>query len=366
MALFDRKKKGYETARQELAQDPSPPKYVALIEKYVAAAQTQHALDLAKEGRERFPNSERIQQALQNIMRLLREKDVRSLQKQLEVEPSQAGFERLASIYLTDFGNKTKALEIASTGVAQFPGSDTLHLIVGQLHFDRFRADRLGEAFADARKALEAARQANPQNFKARLLLGRLLAEVGQRPAALEILEPLAAEMGDDLVQRLRAAVQGRGGQEVPDLDSALSSIEGEGRWPDGRDEYAAIFEEHGRAKVEEGAVRQFLDALMRVEGFRCATVVGSDGSIVGARGASIEDGEKFAAAVGRISRGVGDYAARMEIGSFVSGELKIDGDRQVTLASCRGYSFGFLSQGSKRGEIADAVERFVAMADEA
>lgn len=366
MALFERKRKELEAAVRELEGSPSPQGFAAVIEKYVAAGAPDRAQDLARRAKEKYPNSERIQQALMNVVRLQRQEEIRRLQKAVAESPMQPTFERLASIYLVDLGNKTKAQEVAVAGLEKFPQSDGLHLAIGQIRLERFLADRQANDFQEARGALQKAREINGRNFKAGLLLGRLMAEAGQYQAASKILEPLAAESGDQHTEALLAIVRKHAGAADADVDATLRDIEFENRWPPGHEEVHRVFEEAATLpRLDAGVVRAFLDGLARLDGFRAATVVAPDGKIVGARGKSITEGEQFAATVHRIVREVDDATARMDIGSFVTGEVKAGADT-LYLAECRTTGFGLLmGQGARRAESADAVERFIAMADE-
>jgi tetratricopeptide (TPR) repeat protein len=362
MAIFGRK--GREAVEDELERHPTPQGYVAAIERCVAQGALDRARALARRARERFPNSERVRLAHQNLVRLERQTEIRALQQRLAAGGAQSDFERLASVYLNDLDSKARAMELAVRGMEQHPRSDALALIVGQIRLERFAADGRAADFDAARSALEQAVAINAQNLKARLLLGRLWAEVGFHRKAQEVLEPLVAESGDPYAERLLAVARRHANDPELALEEVLRRAEYEGAWPATRAEVRAIFDPRAAAQVDAGAVRQFLDGVARISGVVCAAVVAPDGRVLGARGPSVDAAEGFAAAAGALARRVDDATARMDIGGFMAGELNA-GDEVVHMARCREYTFAIRGNaGLSRRDAADALERFFTMVE--
>src|SRR5258708_26054671 len=151
MGLFDgTKRRHLNDLEREVLANPTPQNMVSLIERYMAAADEAKALEMARKAVEKFPNSEKVQTTYQNVRRLQLQAEITEITKALRRTPGKSLYERLASIYHSELGNRTKAFETALEGLAKFPQSDGLHLISGLIRMDRFHSDFLANDFTDA------------------------------------------------------------------------------------------------------------------------------------------------------------------------------------------------------------------------
>src|SRR5262249_35090376 len=132
MGLFDgTKRRHLNDLEREVLANPTPQNMVSLIERYMAAGDEAKALEMARKAIEKFPNSEKAQTTYQNVRRLQLQAEITDISKALRRSPGKSLYERLASIYHSELGNRTKAFETALEGLAKFPQSDGLHLISG-------------------------------------------------------------------------------------------------------------------------------------------------------------------------------------------------------------------------------------------
>ena len=130
MGLFDgTKRRQLNDLEREVLANPTPQNMVSLIERYMAAGDEAKALEMARKAVEKFPNSEKVQTTYQNVRRLQLQGEITEISKALRRSPGKSLYERLASIYHSELGNRTKAFETALEGLAKFPQSDGLHLI---------------------------------------------------------------------------------------------------------------------------------------------------------------------------------------------------------------------------------------------
>src|SRR5882757_4220064 len=158
MGLFDgTKRRHLNDLEREVLANPTPQNMVSLIERYMAAADEAKALEMARKAVEKFPNSEKVQTTYQNVRRLQLQAEITEISKALRRSPGKSLYERLASIYHSELGNRTKAFET----LAKFPQSDGLHLISGLIRMDRFHTDYLANDFTEAIHHFEKAASIN-------------------------------------------------------------------------------------------------------------------------------------------------------------------------------------------------------------
>ena len=228
MGLFDgTKRRHLNDLEREVLANPTPQNMVSLIERYMAAGDEAKALEMARKSVEKFPNSEKVQTTFQNVRRIQLQAEITEISKALRRSPGKSLYERLASIYHIELGNRTKAFETALEGLAKFPQSDGLHLISGLIRMDRFHTDFLGNDFTEAIHHFEKAASINSNNYKSLVNCARLFAEAGAFYKAKPILEQvLRANPGDTNAESLFQFINENLDKAAPNLDDAVAEIE--------------------------------------------------------------------------------------------------------------------------------------------
>src|SRR4029079_3003579 len=228
MGLFDgTKRRHLNDLEREVLANPTPQNMVSLIERYMAAGDEAKALEMARKSVEKFPNSEKVQTTYQNVRRIQLQAEITEISKALRKSPGKSLYERLASIYHSELGNRTKAFETALEGLAKFPQSDGLHLISGQIRMDRFHTDFLANDLTEASHHFEKAASINSNNYKSLVNLARLFAEAGAFYKAKPILEQvLRANPGDTNAEALHRFIAENLDKACPDRDDAVAGIE--------------------------------------------------------------------------------------------------------------------------------------------
>lgn len=365
MGLFDStKRRQLNDLEREVLGNPTPQNMVSLVERYMASADEGHALEMARKAVERFPNSEKVQNTYQNVRRLQLQSEITEINKALRRSPSKAHYERLAAIYHTELGNRTKAFETALEGLTKYPNSDGLHLISGQIRMDRFHSDFLANDFTEAVAHLEKAAALNPNNYKSQLCLARLYAEAGVFGKARPVLEQvLKANPGDTNSEALLRHVEENTAHSQSSVEDALSDIETRRALSEVGQAARHIFEPapgSSAAKVDPMKLEAFLVGFEGMNGYKCSAVLSRDGQVVASHTRGIVPKERFTQFLQDIYQCSEDASRKMDIGTFVSGELDTSVGR-VGMAEWKGFIVGILAdQPAKREDLNTAVEKFV------
>jgi tetratricopeptide (TPR) repeat protein len=364
MGLFDSKRRQLDELEREVLANPTPQNLVALVERYMAAGDEGKAVEMARKAVEKFPDSEKCQSTFQNVRRLQLQSEITEINKSLRKSPSRSHYERLADIYHRELGNRTKAFETALEGLAKFPSSDGLHMISGQIRMERFHQDYLSNDFVEAARHFEKAASINPHNYKALVSLGRLYAEAAAYYKAKPVLEQvLRASPGDETAETLLRLVSGNLANAAPSLDDALAEIESRRALSEAGLEACKIFEPTLRSnapRVNPAQLDGFLVGFESMNGYKCSAVLSRDGACVAAHTRGMVPREKFTTFLQDIYQCSEDASRKMDIGSFVSGELDTSVGR-VAMAEWKGFIVGILAdQPAKKEDLAAAVEKFV------
>ena len=368
MGLFDSsRRRQLDDLEREVLANPTPQNMVSLIERYMAAGQEDKALEMARKACEKFPNSEKVQVTFQNVRRLQLQSEITEINKSLRKGPSRAHYERLADIYHRELQNRTKAFEVALEGLAKFPVSDGLHMISGQIRMDRFHQDFVANDFVEAVRHFEKAASINPKNYKAMVSLARLYAEAGAYYKAKPVLEQvLKANPGDGTAEGVLALVAANLANAAPNLDDALAEIEGRRALSATGLEVSSIFDPtgargHAGPSVSPMKIDAFLVGYEGMNGYKCSVVLGRDGGFVAGHTRGHVPKERFAQVLQDVYLCSEDGGRKMDIGTFVSGELDTPVGR-VEMSEWKGYVFGILTEPTvKKEEVQKAVDKFVA-----
>lgn len=364
MGFFDTKRRQLEGLEREVLANPTPHNMVSLVERYMAAGNEAKALEVARKAVEKFPDSEKCQTTYQNVRRLQLQSEIQELNRILRKSPSKSHYERLADIYHRELSNRTKAFEVALEGLAKFPTSDGLHMISGQIRMERFHQDFLANDFVEAVRHFEKAASINPANYRAQVSLGRLFAEAGMYYKAKPILEQvLRTNPGDETAEKLLAFVSENLAKAAADLDDALAEIESRRALSPEGQEVARLFEPLPRANapvVSPMKIEGFLVGFESMNGYKCAAVLTRDGAVVASHTRGMVSKERFARFLQDVYLCSEDASRKMDIGTFVSGELDTTIGR-VGIAEWKQYIVGILAdQPAKKEDLDAAIEKFV------
>lgn len=363
MGLFDTKKRLDDLERQ-VQTSPTPVNMVSLIEKYMAAGDEAKALEWARRAVERFPDSEKCAATFENIQKMRLQREIVELNQALRKNPSKTHYEKLASIYLYDLGNRNKAYELALEGVTKFPQSDGLLLICGLVRMDRFHADFLANDFTEAVRHFEKAMELNPNNFKSLMSLGRLYAEIGANDKAKDYLEQAIKVGQSDANMDKLVKLVGLKSTETVDVDDALGQIEQRrGLSPEGL-EVRKIFDPAPRGatilQISPVKVEGHLAKYNMMPGYRASVVVTREGQVMASHSAGQIERDRFSALVQAILRCCEEGSKRMDIGSFVNAEIETSVGR-VSIAEWKNLIIGILADvPAKKGDVDAAIEKFI------
>src|SRR5258706_11299839 len=283
MGLFDgTKRRQLNDLEREVLANPTPQNMVSLVERYMAAGDEAKALEMARKAVEKFPNSEKVQTTFQNVRRLQLQAEITEISKALRRSPGKSLYERLASIYHSELGNRTKAFETALEGLAKFPQSDGLHLISGLIRMDRFHTDFLANDFTEAVHHFEKAASINSNNYKSLVNLARLFSEAGAFYKAKPILEQvLRANPGDTNAEALHRFIGENLSKAVPSLDDAVAEIETRRELSPEGSHVRQIFDPSTASsapQVDNAKLESFLVGFEGMNGYKCSAILTRDG----------------------------------------------------------------------------------------
>jgi tetratricopeptide (TPR) repeat protein/predicted regulator of Ras-like GTPase activity (Roadblock/LC7/MglB family) len=365
MGLFDSKRRQLDDLEREVLANPTPQNMVSLVERYMAAGNEEKALEVARKAVEKFPDSEKCQTTYANVRRLQLQAEITELNRVIRKSPSRSHYERLADIYHRELGNRTKAFETALEGLAKFPSSDGLHMISGQIRMDRFHQDFLANDFVEAVRHFEKAASANPRNYKTLVSLARLYTEVGAYYKAKPVLEQvLRASPGDEHAEQLLRFVTGNISKASASVDDALAEIETRRALSAEGLEACQIFEPPNKGaaapQVNPSQLDAFLVGFESMSGYKCSAVLTRDGSVVASHTRGMVAKDRFSRFLQDIYQVSEDASRKMDIGTFVSGELETSIGRVAT-AEWKGFLMGILADHpAKKEDLDHAVEKFV------
>lgn len=345
MGAFDKQRKEIDAERKVVEGMPSPAGFVRLVERYAAINELDTAAEVARDGMRRYPDSEKVQQAFQNVRRIQLQGDIQDLQQKIQAGRAGANeYDRLSRIYFQDLGNKTKAYEIAFEGLERYKKAAGLNMLCGQIRMERYFEDHLPNDWTEARGHLEKASELNPSATMARVFLAQLYVAVGLYGQARPIVEQLRAEVSTENVEQLVKQIAAAPAEDASvDLDTRLSRI-AKGLAPEaGAEAEEALAVEPVRVSVESKVLEAYLSRVQKIDGFKAAAVVAAGGEALAVRSTVPELEAAFAELVHSVYTASEEASNRMDIGSFVNGE--IDTPRgTLTVTESDGLVLGILA----------------------
>lgn len=361
MGLFDsasdKKKKELAALRKAVEASPSPAGFVSVVEKYAAAGDLIAAADTARQAMKQFPTAEKVQQAYQNVRRIELQGQIQDLTRAITEGRAGAGeFDRLAVIYSQELGNKTKAYEIAREGLAKYKKAAGLHLLCGEIRADRYAEDHLANDWIEARNHLEKAVELSPATTMARLHLAQLFVMVGLTAEAKPIVDKLAAEAPSETVEALARQIAAAPAAGPVDVETRLAELQ-KAKAPG-----SAGGAPGTAGAVDKNVLEAYLGRMEKIDGFKAAAIVAADGQVLLVKSVKPELSAAFGQLVHAIYLACEESSHRMDIGSFVSGE--IDTPRgTIEVAEGGHLVLGILAgEPAKTAQLRKATEEFAAI----
>lgn len=363
MGMFDTSRRRLEALEHEVLSNPTPQNMKKLAEDYARAGDLKHALDVAKRAVEKFPDSETCALTYQYIRKQQFTTEIQDLNRAIRTSPSQQTYERLGSVYLSELGDRNKALEVAMEGLHKFPSSESLHLICAQVRIDRFHTDYTANDVSEAIHHAEQALKMNSSSPVALWCLARLYAEVGAYAKAKpKIDQYLRANPGDEAMRQLLKLVEAHVSEGVDSVDDALAEIEQRhGLSPTGQ-EMLQIFQPVRGAtqvNVSPAKVENFLRGYEQMSGYKCSMVMTRGGQFIAGHSRGMIQQDKFVNLVQNIFRCAEDASRRMDLGDFRDGEIT-SSIGVVKIAEWKNLVLGLLAAApAKPEDFSRAVDKF-------
>lgn len=363
MGLFDTSKRRLESLEREVLANPTPQNMVALAEAYARQQDWGRAFDVAKRAIEKFPDSEKCALTFQYIRKTQFQAQIQEINRALRTRPQQGDYEKLARIYLDELKDSQKAYEVALEGINKFPSSDSLHGILAVIRMDRFHQEYLGNDGSEALRHAQLALATNSSHAQAMLVLGRIYAECGAFEKAKPYVESyLRMTPTDEPMGQLRTLIDAHLAESVHDLDDAFMEIETRhGLSPVGLEMMQIFQPVRGATQVtiSPAKVEMFLKGYETMGGYKCSAVILKDGTLLAAHTRGMVAQDRFVNLVQKIYRSADDASRKMEIGSFVDGEVETSLGR-VKLSEWKNVVMGLLAdKPAKTEDFNRAIEKF-------
>lgn len=350
---------------EEVLANPNIVSTTTLVEKYVAVGNIDKALEIAKLALDNFPDSDKVFTTYQNVKRMKFTSQIVELHRNLKSNPTKTYYEQLAYLYYTELDDKNRAFEICLKGLEKFPNSDGLHLLCGQIRMDRFHQDFLANDCKEALRHFEKSVELNPLNYKAMLFLGRLYSEIGHHDRTSKIfLKILEFDTENELVEKLLELIKNKGVQETPNLDDTLEDIENRKRLSEIGNEVIKLFEPISKTTtviletpITSEEALHILEGLQTISGLEAASIITRQGKVIVDYSRGSTSKEQFSKAIYNIYKTAEESSGRMDIGSFLNGEIEISNGR-IYIRESRSFILGALfALSSKKNEIYQKLE---------
>lgn len=302
-----------KTARQKLAQDPSPRTYADLAQEYAQLGLSREVHRVCHEGLKLFPGNAQLVRLGDRAQRLEREERMNELKRELAEAPRPALWAEMCDMLLGS-GRFARAEEVAAEWL-QATGDHEARLTSARIVREAFLADRGREQGRRAISALEEAIAARPDDAQPRWLLLDLLSRIGAwRDARKVASELLQLEPGNpELETRFR--VLDAKADKSPTLQHALVEVENSGRFADEGEE--------ANRRSTGGSVRPLLQSLAEEQDVEAALYLrGSTVLVQGLKGATAD---RFARAVRSVLTAGKTTGRKLGLGQIFA--IRLEGD---------------------------------------
>ena len=302
------------SARQDLARDPSPLRYVQLARECAAAGMVRDARRVCEEGLAAYPGSTELKRMFQRARRIEADERLRELRHELTEAPRPALWREICEL-LVETGQLQEARENAERWIEVSEGGDAdARVVLARTLVDLFHSElsrRSGSAALEALDGLQEDYPRDPRGWQLRL---RLTSSLGAwREARRACAQLLGLRPGDpELEARFRTLDSMSDGS--PTCEEALRNVERTGELAD--EKRAA-----GTAGSAVADVRPALRRLAAEPSVHAAFYVrGGTALVQGTKGATAERSARAVRSVLQASRGA---ARRLGLGQVHRVELE-------------------------------------------
>ncbi len=297
-------------ARQELARDPSPSRYVQLARECAAAGMVRDARRVCEEGLEVFPGNSELRHMYQRARQIEAQERLEELKQELAEAPRPALRKEICEILL-ESGAVAEADQHAEAWIKE-SGDAEARVLKGRILVTRFMSALSREAGMAAFTALDDLNERLPRDVRPWELRLKLATAIGAwREARRSAAQVLGLNPGDPALEaRFRSLDALSDG--APTIEQALITVERTGELAD----------EH-RPSHESGQVsdvRTLLRGLANGPGVEAAFYVrGGTALVQGSKGATAERAARAVRSVLKASRST---ARRLGLGAVYKVEL--------------------------------------------
>jgi len=310
---------------------PGPTSVETLAEHYLHCFKFDKAHEALEEGLRMYPESQKLRLLEQRIKRTDLYGDFLKASQGISTNPTPDAYAGLAALYRV-VGDIDKALETCAAGLAAFPESVRLYLNVAELRIRRFAKNFMPKDAVIALANLEKAATLNENDYAVLILLAEFYLAVGASEPAVGILKKiLVSNPSDEHAQKLlEAALEiSRKDEPVEDLVREVSASRRMAVNPEILHYIEKCTHDGATPQVERVVDTESLKGLLadalNASGARAMLALDPKGAIAAAahREDNPIDIDSFAVAAREIQRNTNDYALRMDLGSFQTGEIE-------------------------------------------
>jgi tetratricopeptide (TPR) repeat protein len=301
-----------KTARQGLADEPSPKNYLALAHEHARLGEMTDVQRVCQEALEIFPGHPELQRLADRARALLLEDRTRELVRELRQAPRPALYRELCELYLKS-GRIERAEE---TAVEWFTssGDGNAVLLQAQARLERFRADKRREDGRVASELLDTAEKLLERDERPLRMRLELMCAVGAWRDARRVVGQLLELAPGDPVLEARFRTLASIADNARSFDAALRESERTGK---------LTLDEPPRAAVAAPtrSIRPMLKELADEQGVQAALFErGATALVQGPKGATAE---RTARAVREIVQKTRTTSRRLGLGSPLEVELE-------------------------------------------
>jgi hypothetical protein len=300
-------------ARQELARDPSPIRYVQLAQECAAAGMVRDARRVCEEGLEVFPGNSELRRMYQRARQIEAEERLKELKQELAEAPRPALHKEICEILL-ESGSLAEAEAQAILWVADSDDAEA-RVLRARILVAKFLGSLTREAGKAAFALLDELNERVPRDVRPWELRLKLATAIGAwREARRSAAQVLGLNPGDPALEARFRALDALS-DDAPPIEQALASVERSGQLAD-----------ENRPAPDGGPVsdvRTLLRSLANGPGVEAAFYVrGGTALVQGTKGATAERAARAVRSVLKASR---LSARRLGLGAVHKVELAGD-----------------------------------------
>lgn len=332
-----------KSARQRVAQDPSPRTYAELAQEYAQLGLSREVYRVCEEGLGLFPGNAQLTRMCDRARRLEREERMAELKQELAEAPRAALWSEMCEMLLGS-GRFARAEEVAGEWL-RATGDQEARITLARVACEAFYSERGREQGLRAVTTLEETIAAMPDDAQPRRMLLDLLSKIGAwREAYKTAAELLQIEPGNPEIEG-RYRLLERKQEGALSLQHAIVEIENSGRFADEGEESSR--------RTTGGSVRPLLRDLAEGEDVEAALYLrGSTMLVQGLKGATAD---RFARGVRAVLSSGRTTGRKLGLGQIF--HIRLEGDfGTVGIAPGEVDAGALWTKGPLRGRREDAL----------